>query len=145
MQQRWSLATAESCTGGWISQVVTAMPGSSGWFDRSFVTYSNIAKQEMLAVPKSLILQQGAVSKSVALAMVRGAISRSHAEVAIAVSGIAGPGGGSPDKPVGTVWIAWKTPHQEQTKVFTFSGDRLAVRQQAVICSLQQLLALVAP
>src|SRR5690606_2324187 len=103
----WRLATAESCTGGWIAETVTAIAGSSDWFDCGWVTYSNAAKQRQLGVPATLIDTQGAVSEAVVAAMVRGALAHSDAQVALAVSGIAGPTGGSPDKPVGTVCFAW--------------------------------------
>ncbi|MDM8545466.1 CinA family protein [Candidatus Venteria ishoeyi] len=143
LSKNWLLTTAESCTGGWVAQAVTALAGSSNWFDRGFVTYSNAAKQEMLGVAANTIATQGAVSEATVRAMVQGALKHSHAQVAIAISGIAGPGGGSVDKPVGTVWLAWKTPEQELAKCFVFAGDRLAVRHQAVTMALQQLLELL--
>lgn len=101
------LATAESCTGGMIAAACTDMAGSSAWFERGFVTYANAAKTELLGVPAELIDQHGAVSEPVVRAMVVGAAARSHAQVAVAVTGVAGPSGGSPDKPVGTVWLGW--------------------------------------
>jgi len=139
--RHWMLATAESCTGGWIAQTITAVAGSSVWFDRGFVTYSNAAKQELLGVPAQLIEQHGAVSEATVLAMAAGALDRSQAQVAVAVSGIAGPGGAVPGKPVGTVFIATarqggKTLAQE----LHLAGDRAAVRRQAVAAALNGIL-----
>lgn len=145
------IATAESCTGGWVAQVVTAVAGSSGWFERGFVTYSNAAKREMLGVPARILDQHGAVSEAVAVAMVQGALDHSRAHVSLAITGIAGPGGGSETKPVGTVCFAWARrridtprplPHKLLHETRVFSGDRESVRRQAVIHSLQQVLAL---
>ena len=128
------MATAESCTGGWIAQSLTALAGSSEWFDTGFVTYSNEAKQRLLAVPSSCVAVDGpgAVSAETVLAMTRGAIANSRANVAVAVSGIAGPDGGSEDKPVGTVWIAWQWQDKSLARCFQFVGDREAVRLAAV-------------
>jgi len=137
--RQWKLATAESCTGGWVSQIVTEIAGSSTWFDRGFVTYSNQAKQEMLNVSKTILKQHGAVSEATVLAMVQGAIQNSHAQTSIAISGIAGPGGGTSDKPVGTVWIAWAIAEKYEAQCFHFQGDRQHVRQQAVEAALQGL------
>jgi nicotinamide-nucleotide amidase len=137
--RQWKLATAESCTGGWVSQVVTEIAGSSTWFDRGFITYSNQAKQEMLNVPETVLKQQGAVSEATVLAMVQGAIQHSQAQTGIAISGIAGPSGGTSDKPVGTVWIAWAIVEKSQAQCFHFQGDRQQVRQQAVEAALQGL------
>lgn len=139
------LATAESCTGGWVSQAITAIAGSSAWFDRGFVTYSNEAKQQLLDVPAGLleIGGPGAVSEETVLAMTAGAIANSRARVAVAVSGIAGPDGGSPDKPVGTVWIAWQWEQRRLARKFQFSGDRTAVREASVLAALEGLLALL--
>jgi nicotinamide-nucleotide amidase len=121
LQRRgWYLATAESCTGGWIAQAMTSIAGSSGWFDRGFVTYSNAAKQELLDVPQETLEQYGAVSEQTVLAMARGVLVHSHAQVAIATSGIAGPGGGSPDKPVGTVWIAYVIMERSMAQCYHF-------------------------
>ena len=106
--RRWMLATAESCTGGLIAGACTEMAGSSEWFERGFVTYSNAAKSELLGVPASLIARHGAVSEPIARAMAAGALAHSHAQVSVAVTGIAGPGGGSLEKPVGTVWLGWQ-------------------------------------
>ncbi len=142
--QKLMLACAESCTGGWVSQVITATAGSSGWFERGFVTYSNAAKQEMLGVCGGTLAKHGAVSQQTADEMTQGALARSHAQVALAITGIAGPGGGSPGKPVGTVCFAWcraNAPAISETRYF--SGSREAIRRQAVIHSLHGLLALL--
>ena len=138
------LATAESCTGGLIAAACTAVAGSSDWFERGFVTYSNQAKVEMLGVAAWLIAAHGAVSEPVARAMAEGALARSHAQLAIAVTGIAGPGGAVPGKPVGTVWLAIaRTGRATQAEMLHFSGDRAAVREQTVRLGLQRLLACV--
>ncbi len=139
------LATAESCTGGWVSQAITAIAGSSAWFDCGFVTYSNEAKQQLLDVPAGLleIGGPGAVSEETVLAMTAGAIANSRARVAVAVSGIAGPDGGSADKPVGTVWIAWQWEQRRLARKFQFNGDRTAVREASVLAALEGLLALL--
>ena len=126
------LAVGESCTGGLISAACTDLAGSSQWFDRGFVTYSNEAKTELLGVDAALILNQGAVSEPVVQAMARGALARSRAQVALAVTGIAGPTGGSADKPVGTVWFGWAMPNGVHTEVRHFAGDRQAVRRATV-------------
>lgn len=139
----WRLVTAESCTGGWIAECVTAIAGSSDWFDRGFVTYSNAAKTEMLGVEPGLIEAHGAVSEEVVRAMAAGALQHSQAQVAVAVSGIAGPSGGTPAKPVGTVWLAWQQQGQEvATRRELLAGNRRAVRWQAVEVALRGLLAL---
>ena len=135
----WMLATAESCTGGLIAAHCTDLPGSSHWFERGFVSYSNTAKQEMLGVPAALIEWHGAVSEPVARAMAAGAVAHSQAQVSIAVTGIAGPGGGSDDKPVGTVWFAWSVGPQVESERCVFAGDRRAVRRATVIHALQGL------
>lgn len=135
------LATAESCTGGWVAQAVTAIAGSSAWFDRGFVTYANAAKEDLLGVPAATLERHGAVSEATARAMAQGAIARSRADWALAVSGIAGPSGGSPEKPVGTVCFAWAQKEggcEAQTR--HFAGDRQAVRAQSVRHALQGLL-----
>jgi nicotinamide-nucleotide amidase len=138
------LATAESCTGGWVAKVLTDIAGSSEWFDRGFVTYSNAAKQEMLGVSEQTLSEQGAVSEAVVKEMVVGALASSGASLALSVSGIAGPGGGSQDKPVGMVWFAWqRTGGSVQTLCQHFSGDRDSVRRQAVIVALRGVLALL--
>ncbi len=139
------LAAAESCTGGWVAEAVTAVAGSSAWFDCGFVTYSNEAKQRLLDVPASLLEYggPGAVSEETVLAMTAGAIANSRARVAVAVSGIAGPDGGSAEKPVGTVWIAWQWERRRLAREFRFSGDRTAVREASVLAALEGLLALL--
>ena len=140
------LATAESCTGGWISAAVTAIAGSSGWFDRAFVTYSNRAKIEMLGVGAEIIREHGAVSEPTVRAMVQGALARSPAGIAVAVSGIAGPGGGTADKPVGTVCFAWATREQAgaaRVATLVLPGDRQAVRHATVRTALEGLIALL--
>ena len=168
----WMLATAESCTGGLIAAACTDLAGSSTWFERGFVTYSNAAKAQMLGIDAALIAQHGAVSEPVARAMAQGALQHAHAQVALAVTGVAGPGGGSADKPVGTVWFAWALPAQApgasasapdagadlvggasvpaqdpalQSEVMHFEGDRAAVRQATLRHSLRRLLELLPP
>ena len=139
------LATAESCTGGWVGQAVTMVPGSSHWFDRGFVTYTNDAKREMLGVRAETLKKFGAVSEQTVRAMIKGALSHSKAHVALAVSGIAGPDGGSPGKPVGTVCLAWgrKKGAPPHSVMRHYAGDRDAVRRQSVIDALEGLLALL--
>jgi len=140
LQRRgWMLATAESCTGGMIAAACTDLPGSSTWFDRGFVTYSNAAKTEMLGVPAALIAAHGAVSEEVVRAMAEGAVARSNAQVALSVTGIAGPSGGGPDKPVGTVWFGWAIGNQVQTVCIQWPGNRQAVRQHTLRHALQHL------
>lgn len=141
-QKQWMLATAESCTGGLIAAACTDLAGSSLWFERGFVSYSNAAKTELLGVPTELIEQHGAVSEPVARAMASGALAHSHAQVAIAVTGVAGPGGGSADKPVGTVWFGWATPTGLFSECQHFAGDRAAVRAATVHHALTRLLTL---
>ncbi len=143
VQRQWMLATAESCTGGLIAGACTDLAGSSVWFERGFVTYSNAAKAELLGVDPALIAQHGAVSEPVARAMAAGAVARSHAQVAVAVTGVAGPGGGSAEKPVGTVWFGWALPGQLVSEVRRFDGDRAAVRAATVQHALERLLALL--
>lgn len=129
----WMLATAESCTGGLVAAACTELAGSSDWFERGFVTYSNAAKHQMLGVDEALIRTQGAVSEPVALAMAAGALARSSAQLVVSVTGIAGPGGGSADKPVGLVWMATAVRGGAvQASCFRFAGDRRAVREAAV-------------
>ena len=135
------MATAESCTGGWIAQTVTSVAGSSEWFDRGFVTYSNEAKREMLGVRAQTLRKHGAVSERVVLDMALAAVRKSQASVAVSVSGIAGPGGGSDDKPVGTVWFAWAFEDQAEASMMCFPGDRHQVRYGAVMVALQGLIA----
>lgn len=135
------ISTAESCTGGWVAQEITALAGSSEWFEAGFVTYSNEAKQSMLGVPGQLFISDGAVSEPVVRAMAAGAISHSCAQLSVAISGVAGPGGGSEEKPVGTVWIAWQLEgHEGVAERFLFSGDRHQVREQAVNEALEGLI-----
>ena len=127
------LATAESCTGGWVAKACTDLAGSSEWFESAAVTYSNRAKQALLGVTAATLEKHGAVSRDCALEMVAGALTRFEASVAVAVTGIAGPSGGSPDKPVGTVWIAWqRRGGSARAEEFHFDGDRDAVRRQTV-------------
>lgn len=136
-----TLALAESCTGGWIAKICTDLAGSSAWFERGYVTYSNLAKSEAVGVPPTRIQRYGAVSEMVAADMAAGARRASHADWAIAVTGIAGPNGGSPDKPVGTVCFGWIGPEEEaETETCLFSGDRDAVRRQTVAHALDGLL-----
>lgn len=141
---RHMLATAESCTGGWISKVVTDIAGSSEWFDCGMAVYSYEAKQAMLGVHPNTLEVHGAVSRETAIEMVSGALVHSGASLAVAVTGIAGPGGGSEDKPVGTVWIAWKRRGgYASASVFRFEGDREAVRRQTVGKALEGVAALL--
>lgn len=143
------LALAESCTGGMVAQAITAIAGSSGWFDRGFVTYSNEAKTEMLAVPETLIQTHGAVSEPVAQAMALGALQHSHAQISVSVTGIAGPGGGSLQKPVGMVCFGWAInfnqdePQILRTETHYFDGNRAEIRQQAASYALTGLLKLI--
>jgi nicotinamide-nucleotide amidase len=141
LRHRNSLTIAESCTGGWLAKLVTDVPGSSGWFERGFVTYSNDAKVEILGVREQTLLDQGAVSAATVCEMAEGALRHSHADLAVAVSGIAGPDGGTPDKPVGLVWIAWaRRDEAPQAEQFQYTGDREAVRLQAVETALRGLI-----
>jgi nicotinamide-nucleotide amidase len=140
LKQQRKLATAESCTGGLIAAACTDLAGSSNWFERGFVTYSNEAKTELLGVDAGLIERVGAASEEVVRAMVLGAVQHSRAQVAIAVTGVAGPAGGSPAKPVGTVWFGWATPDGVFSEVQHFEGDRAAVRAATVVHALQGLL-----
>lgn len=138
LQDKKRLTVAESCTGGWIAKVLTDLAGSSAWFERGFVTYSNESKQEMLGVMASTLEAQGAVSEKVVTEMALGALKNSHADISLSVSGIAGPDGGSDDKPVGLVWFAWcyKFSADKDVSLVTeqknFKGNRDAVREQAV-------------
>ncbi len=138
------LAVAESCTGGWLAKVCTDISGSSNWFDRGFVTYSNSAKQQMLGVSGQTLQVEGAVSEAVVIEMVTGVLQQSDAHIAVSISGVAGPGGGTEEKPVGTVWFAWKrTSLPAVAGCFHFDGDRNEVRRQAVERALQGLLEIV--
>jgi nicotinamide-nucleotide amidase len=145
LARHWRLACAESCTGGLVAAACTQLAGSSDWFERGFVTYSNEAKTEMLGVDAGLIAAYGAVSEPVARAMAAGARARAHAEVALSVTGIAGPSGGSAGKPVGTVWFGWSLQGALSSELCRFDGDRAAVRAAAVQHALSRLLALLAP
>jgi nicotinamide-nucleotide amidase len=138
--RRALLVTAESCTGGWVAQAVTAIAGSSEWFERGFIVYSNAAKQELLAVRPETLGRHGAVSKETASELALGALERSNGTVSVAVTGVAGPAGGSATKPVGLVWFAWATRQQIKTESRQFSGDREAVRRQAVVRALEGVL-----
>ncbi len=137
------LCTAESCTGGLIAKTLTDLAGSSDWFDRGFVTYSNEAKTDMLSVPAQLIDRYGAVSETVASAMLNGALQHSPAEYAISVTGVAGPGGGSEEKPVGTVWIGVGSGDYQRVDRYVFPGDRQAVRLATMQCAIEMLLHLL--
>jgi nicotinamide-nucleotide amidase len=135
----WRMATAESCTGGLIAAACTSVAGSSDWFERGFVTYSNEAKTQMLGVPAGLIAAQGAVSEDVARAMVQGALAHAPVQLAAAVTGIAGPGGAVPGKPVGTVWLAWGSAAGVKAERLQLGGDRSAVRAATVHAALRRL------
>ncbi len=138
--QGLSLVTAESCTGGWIAKMATDLPGSSVWFERGFVTYSNAAKVELLGVSEKTLRDHGAVSVETVREMAEGALRHSHADLAVAVSGIAGPDGGTADKPVGLVWLAWcRKGERAQPEQFQFDGDRESIRQQAAEVALRGL------
>lgn len=139
LKKQFYLATAESCTGGLIAAACTDLAGSSQWFERGFVTYSNAAKTDMLGVDAALISQFGAVSKQVAAAMAQGAIKNSKAQASVAVTGVAGPAGGSAEKPVGTVWIGWYVGDMSTTELCHFDGDRAMVRALTVQRALQGL------
>jgi nicotinamide-nucleotide amidase len=141
LEQQLMVVTAESCTAGLVAKMLTDQAGSSRWFERGFVTYSNAAKQEMLDVSADLLAQQGAVSEAVVTEMCAGALQHSRSDVALAVSGIAGPDGGSPDKPVGTVWFGWR--HQSgrhRQEMCVFSGNRSSIRQQSAEYAIDGLL-----
>lgn len=143
--QRLFVSTAESCTGGWIAKTLTDLAGSSAWFDCGMVAYSYEAKQAMLGVRPQTLEREGAVSRETVIEMVSGALVHSAASVAVAVTGIAGPGGGTVDKPVGTVWIGWKRRGgYPKAEVFHFAGDREAVRRQTIAAALRGLLGLTA-
>lgn len=143
-KRRIMVATAESCTGGGVATAITRISGSAKWFDRGFVTYHNLAKREMLGVDAKTLKEHGAVSEEVAIQMAAGAIARSHADVAVAITGIAGPTGAAPGKPVGTVHFAWATRGGViQARRFLFKGGRVAVRMQSVYIALQGLIDLL--
>lgn len=141
-KRRLMLTTAESCTGGWIAEAMTMVPGSSEWFERAFVTYTYISKREMLGVKSRTLGRHGAVAEEVVHEMATGALARSHAQVAVAVSGVAGPSGGTPEKPVGTVCFAWARKNRRpRTETRRFPGDREAVRRASVVHALKGVLA----
>ena len=143
LSRNWTLSLAESCTGGLVCATLTELAGSSEWFERGYITYSNEAKNECLGVPAQLIESHGAVSEQTAKAMAEGARINSGSDVAISITGIAGPSGGSADKPVGTVCFGWATENQSLTKTMRFDGDRQAVRRQATEFALTELIALL--
>lgn len=145
LKRQLHCAVAESCTGGLLASVITEIPDSSQWFDRGFITYSNHAKQQMLAVPITTLEMHGAVSEATACAMAEGALLLSDVDISVAITGLAGPKGGSVEQPVGTVWIAWAR-HGEvaQAYCYHFAGERSAIRQQAVEAALQGLIRLLA-
>lgn len=141
-EYRAHVSTAESCTGGGIAEAITSIPGSSAWYEYGFVTYSNTAKTQLLAVDKALIEAKGAVSEDVVKAMAEGALHKSGADISVAVSGVAGPDGGTSLKPVGTVWLAWATKGQPtRTCLSFFQGDRDSIREQTIIQALEGILA----
>lgn len=144
LAQHWSCTVAESCTGGSLAAAITEIPGSSQWFDRGFITYSRDAKQAMLGVSEEILNRCGVVSEETVRAMAIGALHRSHAACSVAISGIAGPSGGSLSNPVGTVWIAWARGLQQvQATRYLFTGDRRSVRNQSVMMALQGLIDLL--
>lgn len=141
-RHQWKMVTAESCTGGGLAYFLTNIPGSSEWFDRGFVTYSNAAKEELLHVKPLTLNAFGAVSEQTAREMAEGALKHSQAHISIAITGIAGPDGGTADKPVGTVWLAWSsTFNQTHTEVDIFSGNRQEIREQTILTAIKKLLA----
>jgi len=143
-QKNLMLVTAESCTGGQVAEIITTVAGSSNWFERGFVTYSNIAKQEMLGIPAKIINSEGAVSEHTVCAMAEGALKYSHANISLAITGIAGPEGGTLEKPVGTVWFAWAGHHfSTNAKQYVLAGDRINIRTQAVMVALTELIKIV--
>ena len=140
----WMLATAESCTGGWVGQLLTAIPGSSAWYERGFITYANAAKQEMLGVPAEILETHGAVSEETASAMAAGALAHSHAQATLAISGIAGPGGGTPQKPVGLVCYGWALADgTRMSSTCRLDGDREEIRSRAVAAAMRGLIELM--
>jgi len=140
IQHGWKLATAESCTGGGLAYAITSIPGSSVWFERGFVTYSDAAKQELLGVNPQTLAQFGAVSKEVAIEMAEGVLKHAQAQVSAAITGIAGPDGGSKEKPVGTVWFAWSAQGKEtKTLLVHFQGNRQEIREQAIETALLKI------
>jgi nicotinamide-nucleotide amidase len=144
LARNWMLATAESCTGGWVGQLLTAIPGSSAWYERGFITYANVAKQEMLGVPADILETHGAVSEQTASAMAAGALAHSHAQAALAISGVAGPGGGTPQKPVGLVCYGWALADGTQmSSTCRLDGDREEIRSRAVAAAMRGLIELM--
>jgi nicotinamide-nucleotide amidase len=140
-KKQWTLASAESCTGGWLAKSCTDLTGSSAWFDCGFITYSNQSKQDLVNVNKKTLEIHGAVSKQTAIEMAQGALAHSSADICVAITGIAGPDGGTIEKPVGTVWFAWAIKNQgTKTQKYQFKGDREQVRVQAVIAALQGII-----
>ena len=140
----WMLATAESCTGGWVGQLLTSLPGSSQWYERGFITYANAAKIEMLGVPAEIIDEHGAVSEETASAMAAGALAHSHAQATLAISGIAGPGGGTPQKPVGLVCYGWALADGTvMSSTCRLDGDREEIRSRAVAAAMRGLIELL--
>ncbi|MCD6706792.1 MAG: CinA family protein [Thiobacillus sp.] len=140
----WMLATAESCTGGWAGQLLTSLPGSSQWYERGFITYANAAKIEMLGVPPEVIDEHGAVSEETASAMAAGALAHSHAQATLAISGIAGPGGGTPQKPVGLVCYGWALEDGAvMSSTCRLDGDREEIRSRAVAAAIRGLIELL--
>jgi nicotinamide-nucleotide amidase len=144
LAQHWRVATAESCTGGGVAAAITMTPGSSAWFEYGVVSYSNTAKQTLLKVQSQTLENHGAVSEAVVLAMVAGALEISKADIAVAVSGVTGPGGGTAEKPVGSVWFAWGLANgYRMAALLNFDGDRLTIQEQAVVQALQGLVELI--
>lgn len=140
----WMLATAESCTGGWVGQLLTSLPRSSQWYERGFITYANAAKVEMLGVPEEILATHGAVSEETAMAMAAGALKHSHAQATLAISGIAGPGGGTPQKPVGLVCYGWALADGTVlSSTCRLDGDREEIRSRAVAAALRGLIELL--
>ncbi len=135
-----SLVTAESCTGGWVAQAVTSVAGSSEWFERGYVTYSNAAKREELGVSKTTLARHGAVSEQTAREMARGALKRGRGTIALSITGVAGPGGGSAGKPVGTVCFGWAQGRRMRSETKRFKGGRASIRRQSVIHALKGML-----
>jgi nicotinamide-nucleotide amidase len=146
LQRNWRIATAESCTGGGVAAAITAIPGSSAWFEYGIVSYANVAKEKLLGVFHETLEREGAVSEAVVIEMARGVLALSGADIAVAISGIAGPSGGSVEKPVGTVWFGWANAAGDiKTELKWFDGDRAAVQKQAVSFALTKLLEFSKP
>lgn len=139
----YTLTTAESCTGGLLASTLTDVSGSSAWFSGSVVAYSNDVKQKVLGVPEAVLVEHGAVSEAVVKAMAEGVKETIGADVSVAISGIAGPTGGTPDKPVGTVWVAWSWPYGTKAKIYQFSGSRDEIKAQSVLAAINGLMAIL--